>query len=101
MRRGVTRRIFSILMFAALIIAVTSGDAPAFCPMCRTAIEGATDARQAADGLNLAALVLLAPPVVIFAALFALFYRLRNASGARAPSDDEAVERTPSHALTR
>jgi hypothetical protein len=88
-------------MFAALMIAMMSGDALAFCPMCRTAIEGATGAEQAAGGLNLAALVLLAPPVVIFAALFALFYRLRNASGARTSSDDEAVERTPSHALTQ
>jgi hypothetical protein len=101
MRRGVTRRIISILMVAALIFAATGGDALAFCPMCRTAIEGATGARQAADGLNLAALVLLAPPVVIFAALFALFYRLRNASGARASEDDGTVERTPAQALTR
>ena len=101
MRQGVTRRIVSILMLAALIVAVTSGDALAFCPMCRTAIEGAAGARQAADGLNLAALVLLAPPVVIFAALFVVFYRLRNASAEPASKDDEAVKRAPSPALTR
>ena len=96
-----TRRIISILMFAVLIIAVMSGDATAFCPMCRTAIEGANGAAQAADSLNLAALILLAPPVMIFAALFGLFYRLRNASGAHALREDQAHKPTPSGALTR
>ena len=101
MRQGVTRRIFLFLIFAALIITVMSGEALAFCPMCRTAIEGANGATQAADSLNLAALVLLAPPVVIFAALFRLLYRLRNASGVRALREDEANEPAPSRALTR
>jgi hypothetical protein len=92
----VTRRICSFFVFAALFIAVTSSDAFAFCPMCRTAIEGATGAEQAADSLNLAALILLAPPVVIFAALFGLFYRLRHASATSAPMDEEAIRPTPS-----
>ena len=91
-----TRRIVSILVFAAFLIVVMSRDLLAFCPMCRTAIEGATGAEQAADSFNLAALILLAPPVMIFAALFGLFYRLRQASGARAPMDEEAIKRTPS-----
>lgn len=91
-----TRRIFSILVFAAWVIVVMSHDVLAFCPMCRTAIEGATGAEQAADSLNLAALILLAPPVMIFAALFGLFYRLRHASGASAPKADEAIKPTPS-----
>ncbi|MFL6216131.1 MAG: hypothetical protein ACJ74J_19775 [Blastocatellia bacterium] len=95
-----TRRIFSFLMLAAFVIAVTSRDALAFCPMCRTTLEGATGAQQAADSLSLAALVLLAPPVMIFAALFGLFYRLRNASGENGPANEEKVERTPAPALT-
>ena len=96
-----TRRIFSSLMFAAFVVVVMSRDVLAFCPMCRITIEGATGAQQAADGLLRAALILLAPPLMIFAALFGLFYRLRNASEQRSSRDDEAVERTPAGALTQ
>jgi hypothetical protein len=56
---------------------------PAFaqCAMCKTAIENSTDAVAASKGLNLAALVLLIPPVAIFAGLFGVFYRYRNVQG--------------------
>jgi hypothetical protein len=101
MKRPMTHRIFSCLVFTVLVITVMSREALAFCPMCRTAIEGATGAQQAADSLNLAALVLLTPPLMIFAALFGLIYRLRNASGERVLREDEANEPAPSHALTR
>lgn len=87
------RRIMSYLSGAVITVAVMSGSAPAFCPMCKTAVEGATRAQEIAGSLNLAALVLLAPPVLIFAALFGLFYRLRHASGQRAPLDEEMSER--------
>ena len=58
---------------------------PAFaqCPMCKQAVENSTDADSAARGLNLAVLVLLAPPVFIFAGIFGVFYRYRNVQGRR------------------
>ncbi|MEN3336261.1 MAG: hypothetical protein V7641_5626 [Blastocatellia bacterium] len=87
------RRIPFYLLFAALAIARMSSDALAFCPMCKTVVEGATGAQEMAGNLNLAALVLLAPPVLIFVALFGLFYRLRNANGQNASLDDERDER--------
>ena len=86
------RRIMFFLLCAAITVVMMSGSAPAFCPMCKTAVEGATRAQEIAGSLNLAALVLLAPPVLIFAALFGLFYRLRHAGGQRAPLDDEVSE---------
>jgi hypothetical protein len=49
--------------------------------MCKSAIENSSDAAAASKGLNLAALVLLIPPVSIFAGLFGLFYHFRNIQG--------------------
>ena len=51
------------------------------CAMCKAAIESSTDVAAASKGLNLAALVLLIPPVTIFAGLFGVFYRYRNVQG--------------------
>ena len=96
-----SRRAALCLLFAAIAVALASGDVPAFCPMCKTAVEGATGAQEVAGSLSLAALVLLAPPVVAFAALFGLFYRLRNASGRQAALDDEADDRAARHVLTQ
>lgn len=61
------------------------GAEPSFaqCAMCKAAIEASSDAAAASRGLNLAALVLLIPPVTIFAGLFGIFYRLRNAQEKR------------------
>jgi hypothetical protein len=87
------RRITFSLLLAAVVIAVMSSGALAFCPMCKTVVEGATGAQEIAGNLNLAALVLLAPPVMIFVALFGLLYRLRNANGQNASLDDEMDER--------
>jgi hypothetical protein len=66
----------------AIGVVLAAGD-PAFaqCAMCKTAIENSTDAVAASKGLNLAALVLLIPPVAIFAGLFGVFYRYRNVQG--------------------
>lgn len=81
-------RILFGLLVAAFAMATLGQVALAFCPMCKTAIEGAGAAPEFAGSLNLAALVLLAPPVMIFVALFGLFYRLRNVSGQKAAFDD-------------
>jgi hypothetical protein len=76
-----TLRIF--LAFAVAVVFVLAAADPAFaqCAMCKTAIENSTDAVAASKGLNLAALVLLIPPVAIFAGLFGVFYRYRNVQG--------------------
>jgi heme/copper-type cytochrome/quinol oxidase subunit 3 len=94
-------RIIFSLLFAAIALAMTSSGALAFCPMCKTAVESATGAQEVAGSLNLAALVLLTPPVLIFVALFGLFYRLRHASAPHAALVDEADERAARRALTR
>lgn len=74
-------RIF--LVFAAVSVIVLALAEPSFaqCAMCKAAIEGSADAAAAAKGLNLAALVLLVPPVSIFAGLFGVIYRYRNFQG--------------------
>lgn len=71
------------LVLAALGIIVLALAEPSFaqCAMCKAAIEGSSDAAAASKGLNLAALVLLIPPVSIFAGLFGVIYRYRNFQG--------------------
>jgi len=64
------------LAFAFVFVAANSTFAQ--CAMCKAAVENSSDAAAASKGLNLAALVLLIPPVSIFAGLFGLFYRYRN-----------------------
>jgi len=49
--------------------------------MCKAVIESSTDVAAASRGLNLASLVLLIPPVTLFAGLFGVFYRYRNVQG--------------------
>jgi hypothetical protein len=73
----------TILIFAlAVVVGLAAADVTfAQCAMCKAAIEGSTNAAAAAKGLNLAALVLLVPPVSIFAGLFGVFYRYRNIQG--------------------
>jgi len=93
------RRILFCLLFATVAMAVMSSGALAFCPMCTTAVEGATGAQEVAGSLKLAALVLLTPPVLIFAALFGWFYRLRHASGPQKTLDEDTDECAPRAAL--
>lgn len=85
-------------LLAVIALAATSDLALAFCPMCKAAVEGASGAQEFGGSLNLASIVLMTPPVILFAALFALFYRLRNASAPQAT--DEREEPLAPHALT-
>ena len=73
----------TVLTFAVAIAVVLAAADVTFaqCAMCKAAIEGSTNAAAASKGLNLAALVLLVPPVSIFAGLFGVFYRYRNVQG--------------------
>jgi hypothetical protein len=72
----------SLLALTVMLLA-GPGRALAQCAMCKAAIEASADAAAAASGLNLAALVLLIPPVAIFAGFFGLIYRYRNFQGGR------------------
>ena len=74
------RAFLCVALIGGLLVAAAE---PGFaqCAMCKTAIENSTDAVAASRGLNLAALVLLIPPVAIFVGLFGVFYRFRNVQG--------------------
>lgn len=91
------RRMMRCAWMAVIALAMQSSLALAFCPMCKTAVEGASGSQELGGSLNLASLVLMTPPVILFAALFALFYRLRNASATQVAPADELDE---PHALT-
>jgi hypothetical protein len=73
---------FILVMSAAFAILAVE-PALAQCPMCKQAVEASSDAESISNGLNLAVLVLLIPPVAIFAAIFGVFYRYRNYHGNR------------------
>ena len=75
------RRILLLLVFTALIVLAVFDSAMAQCAMCKASIENSSDAEAASKGLSLASLVLLVPPVTIFAGLFGLIYRYRNVQG--------------------
>jgi len=78
-----------VLAAVSVIVLALAGPAFAQCAMCKAAIESSTDAAAASKGLNLAALVLLVPPVSIFAGLFGVIYRYRNFQGRRGQSTSE------------
>ena len=71
-----------LVLAASFALIVTAAEQSfAQCAMCKAVIESSTDVAAASRGLNLAALVLLIPPVTIFAGLFGVFYRYRNVQG--------------------
>lgn len=76
-----TLRISMMIAVAAGLMVVAADPALAQCAMCKSAIENSADAVAVSKGLNLASLVLLIPPVAIFAGLFGVFYRYRNVQG--------------------
>ena len=74
-------RVIIVIGASAIAMLVLAEPGLAQCAMCKAAIEASTDVAAASRGLNLAAFVLLIPPVTIFAGLFGLFYRFRNVQG--------------------
>jgi hypothetical protein len=78
----ILRPVFIVSLAIGLLL-VAAGSSFAQCAMCKAAIENSSDAAAASKGLNLAALVLLIPPVSIFAGLFGVIYRYRNVQGRR------------------
>lgn len=79
-------RTLLMIAFAVGVFALAADAAFAQCAMCKAAIESSSNAAAASKGLNLAALVLLIPPVSIFAGLFGVFYRYRNVQGRKEQS---------------
>lgn len=75
------RRAGLILTVAVALLVAANATAFGQCAMCKAAIENSTTAEETARGLNLAALILLIPPVAIFSGLFGLIYRFRNVQG--------------------
>ena len=75
------RRSIWLLIFASMILLFAVEPTFAQCAMCKTTIENAANAKQAAQSLNLAILVLFIPPVAMFVGIFTLFYRFRHVQG--------------------
>ncbi|HJQ69698.1 MAG TPA: hypothetical protein VKA70_12035 [Blastocatellia bacterium] len=69
-----------LVLGLALIFLLAAACEPALaqCPMCKQAVANSAEAESAARGLNLAIIILLAPPVLIFAGIFGVVYRNRN-----------------------
>jgi H+/Cl- antiporter ClcA len=78
------RRVLSLVCLAVLLIAVGCATSLAQCAMCGASVQNSTDAEAASKTLDLAAMILLVPPVAMFAGLFGVFYRFRNVQGGRA-----------------
>ena len=76
-----TLRTFMVIAVIVVLMLAASDPALGQCAMCKSAIENSADAAAVSKGLNLASLVLLIPPVAIFAGLFGVFYRCRNVQG--------------------
>ena len=73
-----------VLAFALIVLlAAACEPALAQCPMCKESVANSAEAESAARGLNLAIMVLLAPPVLIFAGIFGVIYRHRNSQDKR------------------
>ena len=86
------RRLMLYLIFASIILLLAVEPSFAQCAMCKTTIENAANAKQAAQSLNLAILVLFIPPVAMFVGIFTLFYRFRNVQGKQHHTSEEQVE---------
>jgi hypothetical protein len=74
-------RVLLLICSAVLLLAIACEPVLAQCAMCGASVQNSTDAEAASKTLDLAALILLVPPVTIFAGLFGVFYRFRNVQG--------------------
>jgi hypothetical protein len=66
-------RIFTFALMIAACVFVLSGDAAAQCAMCRSSVSQAL-----AKNLSIGVIVLLAPPVTIFSAIFYIAFKNRK-----------------------
>ncbi len=72
------RRLLIIILIILLVVLLVMETAFAQCAMCRQALETSAEGGQLAQGMNLAILILLLPPVLMFVGIFTLAYRYRN-----------------------
>jgi hypothetical protein len=72
-----------MLAFTLLLIGAMDVAGLAQCAMCRQAVESSSDPEAVSRSLNLAILVLLIPPVAIFAGIFGVIYKNRNSQDER------------------
>lgn len=93
-------RVFMLACSVVLVMAVVCAPSLAQCAMCGASVRNSADAEAASRTLDLAVMILLIPPVTIFAGVFGVFYRLRNVQGGRAgrlsleePNLDEKMRR--------
>lgn len=63
------------------VVLVSHSLATAQCALCKSAISGSPDAAKLASNLNLAILVLLIPPVLIFCGIFFAVFKYRKTHG--------------------
>jgi hypothetical protein len=76
------RIVEQVLVFSSALLALLAplcAPALAQCAMCKASAAASGD--TGANSLNLAILVLLVPPVMIFCAIFIVVYRYRGAQG--------------------
>jgi len=85
---------FKYKVVAALVtlLALTQSTL-AQCAMCRAGLDGDPNAKAALHQMDVAVLMLLTPPVLIFIGFFVLIYRFRNHF--KASENDNPVERWP------
>jgi hypothetical protein len=73
---------FSKMKFHSIALLITvflfSQSALAQCAMCRAGLDGDPQAKAASHQMDIAVLMLLIPPVLIFIGFFALIYRFRH-----------------------
>ena len=73
MMRSILIRAFVLIAFVGVCLILLSGDAAAQCALCRSSVPQAL-----AKNLNIAVIVLLAPPVTIFSAIFYIAFKNRK-----------------------
>jgi hypothetical protein len=80
MKICIKARSLMIALGALMFLAFGAVSAAAQCAMCKASVRGAASAnpQAVADTLNLAVLVLLIPPVLIFSGLFLVLLRYRR-----------------------
>ena len=77
--RRLTSSLPALLCAAALLVALSAGDAAAQCAMCKTSASNLEPG--GVKNLNLAVLLLLVPPVAIFCGFFFAAYKRREPPG--------------------
>jgi hypothetical protein len=82
-----------VFLIAALLALGVEGAAQ--CALCKGAVAGSQDATQAASQINLAVLVLLVPPVLIFVGMFGIGYKYRNFQGGKDTSRSATGQDNP------